>query len=152
MSRKLNVSSILLFIVGAWFIFEGLMALFATESWLNSWMTMMTKELLPPTASEIQAFSKGLYGFMLYVNQFYGLFALFGSLLFCIIALIPYRRGEKWAWYTMLVIGGFFMVVGGILVHTGMPGAIMGPVSISIILLILWIIGLVLPAKEILSK
>jgi hypothetical protein len=150
LSRKLNVASVLLFIVGAWFIFEGLMALFSTEMWVSGWMTMVTGDLFPPSVSEIQAFSQGLWGFMLYVNQFVGLYALLGSLLFCIIALVPYRKGEKWAWYTMLLVGGFLMVVGGILVHTGMPGSF--SVIVHPILVILWIIGLALPAKEISSK
>lgn len=150
MSRNLNVASVLLFIVGAYFIFEGLIALFATESWVTAWMTIVTKEMLPPSVSQIQAFSQNLWGFILYVNQFYGLFALYSSLLFCVIALIPYRRGEKWAWYSMLLIGGFGIVVSGVLVHTGMPGSF--PVIVHTILTILWIIGLALPAKEILSK
>lgn len=109
---------------------------------------MMNEELLPPTISQIRDFSPKLLDFMIYVNRFFGLVALFGSLFFCVISLIPYRKGEKWAWYAMLVIGVIYWVPGLILTYIGMAAH----ASVSIILVILWIVGLALPAKEILHK
>jgi len=41
------------------------------------------------------------------VMEMLGMVMLLASLLLCVITLIPYRKGEKWAWYALLVIGGF---------------------------------------------
>jgi hypothetical protein len=49
--------------------------------------------------------------------QFSG-FYLFGcGLFFTPIALIPFRKGEKWAWYTALGAGGIALVGQLILVY-----------------------------------
>lgn len=147
MSRNLNIGAALLFIYGIWGVFEGLMSSLMGEWYLENWMAMMNEEFLPPTISEIRVFSPELLDFMLFVTQTYGLFVLFGSLLFCIVALIPYRKGEKWAWYAMLVTGA--IVTGAsIIMITHMTAH----ATVSIILIILWIAGLALPAKEILGK
>jgi len=107
----------------------------------------MNEEFLPPTISEISVFSPELLDFMLFVTQTYGLFVLFGSLLFCIVALISYRKGEKWAWYAILVTGA--IVTGAMIIMITHMSA---HATVSIIMIILWIAGLALPAKEILSK
>jgi len=147
LSRNLNIGAVLLFIYGIWGVFEGLISSLMGEWYLESWMTMMNEEFLPPTISEIRVFSPELLDFMLFVTQTYGLFVLFGSLLFCIVALIPYRKGEKWAWYAMLVTGA--IVTGAMIIMITHMGA---HATVSIIMIILWIAGLALPAKEILSK
>lgn len=147
MSRNLNIGAALLFIYGIWGVFEGLMSSLMGEWYLENWMAMMNEEFLPPTISEIRVFSPKLVDFMLFVIQGYGLFVLFGSLLFCIVALIPYRKGEKWAWYAMLVTGA---IVTGAMIF--MITYMTSHVIVSIIMIIIWIAGLALPAKEILSK
>ena len=147
MSRNLNIGAVLLVIYGIWGVFEGLISSLMGEWYLENWMAMMNEEFLPPTISEIRAFSPELLDFMLFVLQGYGLFILFGSLLFCIVALIPYRKGEKWAWYAMLVTGA--IVTGAMVV---MITHMTSHAAISIIMIIIWIAGLALPAKEILSK
>jgi hypothetical protein len=147
LSRNLNIGAVLLFIYGIWGIFEGLMSSLMGEWYLENWMAMMNEELIPPTISEIRVFSPELLDFMLFVTQTYGLFVLFGSLLFCIVALIPYRKGEKWAWYAMLVTGA--IVTGAMII---MMAYMTAHATVSIIMIILWIAGLVLPAKEILGK
>ena len=84
-------------------------------------------------------------------GQFSG-FYLFGcGLFFTPIALIPFRKGEKWAWYTALVAGGVALV--GQLVLVYLAGSALASVYLpaSIILVLLWIIGIALSAKEIFS-
>jgi hypothetical protein len=50
-------------------------------------------------------------------GQFSG-FYLFGcGLFFTPIALIPFRRGEKWAWYTALIAVGIALIGQTILVY-----------------------------------
>ena len=145
---RINVASVLLMILGIWFVLESLMMLFSPESYLDMWIPMMNEELLPPTVSEISALGQNLLEFMTFTTQMLGLVAMFASLLFLVITLIPYRKGEKWAWYAMLVIGGFYMSGGLILTYIGMTAH----VPMTLIMVILWIVGLILPVKEILRK
>jgi len=148
LSRKLNVASALLVILGIWFLLESLMMLFSPEFYLDMWITMMNEELLPPTISEISALGQNLLEFMKFTTQMLGLVGLFGSLLFLAITLIPYRKGEKWAWYAMLVTGVIYMLGMLTFTYIGMTGH----ASVTILLVILWIVALALPAKEILHK
>jgi hypothetical protein len=146
LSRKLDVASALLFIFGVWLLLEGLMALLSTEYYLDMWIGMMNEEWRPPPVSEID--DPKLLNFMTFTTHSYGFNALFGGLLFCVMSLIPYRKGEKWAWYAMLVIGGimsFGMLLG---TYVGMTSHL----PVTLILVILWIAGLALPAKEVLGK
>jgi hypothetical protein len=84
-------------------------------------------------------------------GQFSG-FYLFGCGLFFIpIALIPFRKGEKWAWYTALIAGGIALIGQTILVYNA--GSAMDAVFLptSVVLVILWIVGIALAAIEIFS-
>jgi hypothetical protein len=148
MSRSLNIGAVLLLILGIWFMVESLMMLFTPQMYLDVWIPMMNEELRPITVSEIEALGQNLLGFITFTTQMLGLVAVFASLLFLVIILIPYRKGEKWAWYTMLVIGGIYMVGALSLTYIGMTAH----VPITTVMVILWIAGLALPAKEILSK
>jgi hypothetical protein len=84
-------------------------------------------------------------------GQFSG-FYLFGcGLFFTPIALIPFRKGEKWAWYTALIAGGIALIGQTILVYNA--GSAMDAVFLptSVVLVILWIVGIALAAIEIFS-
>ena len=150
MSRmsRINVASVLLLILGIWFMLESLMMLFSPQMYLDMWIPMMNEELRPLTVSEISALGQNLLEFVTFTTQMLGLVAMFASLLFFVITLIPYRKGEKWAWYAMLVIGGFYMIGVLIMAYVGMTAH----VPITTVMVILWIARLVLPAKGILSK
>ena len=85
-------------------------------------------------------------------GQFSG-FYLFGcGLFFTPIALVPFRRGEKWAWYTALIAGGIALL--GQLALVYMAGAALDSMFLpaSIILVVLWAIGIAISAREILTK
>lgn len=112
------------------------------------WITMMNEGLRPGTVSEIGALGQNLLEFMTFTTQMLGLVMLFASLLVCVTALIPYRKGEKWSWYAMLVIGGIYVFGALIFTYIGMTSH----APVTILMVILWIIGLALPAKEILGK
>jgi hypothetical protein len=130
-SKTLNIASALLTIIGAWATLEGAWALLLSAGYLDIWMKMYGATI-PQT------------DFMIHVNQIYGLETLTAGLFFCVISLIPYRKAEKWAWYAILVIGGIQML-GMLILWT--PHA-----PFSVILVILWIVGLVLPYKQIMGK
>ena len=85
-------------------------------------------------------------------GQFSG-FYLFGcGLFFTPIALVPFRRGEKWAWYTALIAGGIALL--GQLALVYIAGAALDSMFLpaSIILVVLWAIGIAISAREILTK
>jgi hypothetical protein len=145
---RINVASALLVIIGIWFMLESLMMLSSPEWYLDTWITMMNEELLPPTVSEISALGQNLLEFMTFTTQMLGLVGSFASLLFIVTSLIPYRKGEKWAWYAMLVIGGMYMFGTVIFTYIGMTSH----APVTMVMVILWIVGLALPAKEILGK
>ena len=147
MNTKMNVASALLLIFGAWILLEGLMALLWTEGYLDMWIGMMNEGYRPPDVSGINALGQNLLAFMTYVIHGYGFTSLFGGLLFCAMSLIPFRKGEKWAWYTVLVVGGIMscgMLLGS---YVGMTGNL----PITAAFAIIWLVALALPAKEILS-
>jgi hypothetical protein len=106
------------------------------------------EEYLGVTVSQIRDFSPNLMVVIQNLIQIVGLYLLIAALSICFISILPYRKGEKWAWYAMLVLGGTFMIGSQILFIT--TYSVLGILDIT--LLILWIIGLALPVKEILSK
>ncbi len=106
------------------------------------------EELLGVTVSEISDFSPKLMDIIQNLIQITGLYLLTAALASCFISLLPYRKGEKWAWYAMLVIGGTVVIGGQILFVTTFS---IPPGILDIILAVLWIVGMALPAKEIFS-
>ena len=145
MSKILNVASALLFILGILDVLSGLEHLFLPTDTTSSLLVATGVNL---TVSQIQDFSPSLLDFIYLKMQMYGGLSLSSGLWTWVIALIPYKKGEKWAWYSTLVIGGIGMFWGLVLTYTGMPSVL----PIMLVAAILWIAGLALPAKEILSK
>ena len=146
LSRILNIASALLFVVGIVGMIYGLQELFL--------VAYLDEELIGVTASEIGVFSQNLLDSIKLKSHFEGLYMLSTALIFCVISLIPYRKGEKWAWYTLSVIGGLAVFGQIILIYIGVAGAISPSylLPLAIVIVTLWIVGLALPAKEILSK
>ena len=146
LNRILNVASALLFIVGILGMIYGLQELFL--------FAYLDEELLGVTASEISAFNQNLLDSIKLKSHFEGLYMLSTALIFCVLSLIPYRKGEKWAWYTALSIGGLAIFGQLVLIYIGVEKVISASylLPLAILMVILWIVGLALPAKEILSK
>jgi len=145
LSKILNVASALLFILGIIDVLSGLEHLFLPTDTINSLLVATGVNL---TVSQIQDFSPSLLSFIYLKIQMYGGLSLSSGLWTWVIALIPYRKGQKWAWYSALVIGGISLFWGLVLTYTGMPSVL----PLMLVAVILWIAGLALPAKEILSK
>jgi len=108
----------------------------------------LDEEFLGVTVSQIRDFSPKLMDVIQNLIQITGLYLFSGALALCFISLLPYRKGEKWAWYATLVIGGTAAIGGQILFVTTFS---IPPGILDIALVILWIVGMVLPAKEILG-
>ena len=140
--RVLNIASALLFIVGIIGVLFGLVSLLFVP---------IDEGLLGVTVSEIRAFNTNVMDQITLSYQFSGLYLLATGLLSCIIALLPYRWGEKWAWYTQLVVGGLALFGQFIIVYIGSALLPAFYLPLAIILIILWLVGMVLPVKKILS-
>lgn len=147
LSGKLNVASALLVIFAAFFLVEGLILLLWTEGILDMMIGMMNEGFRPPDVSGINALGQNLLAFITFMMQGYGLSMLVASLLFCVVSLFPYRKGEKWAWYAMLVAGGIMST--GMLLGTYIGITDQLPSTAAYV--ILWLVGLALPAREILG-
>jgi hypothetical protein len=150
LSRSLNVASILLFTVGILGVLYGLQRMFSPSLERLFQPTLyLNEELLGVTVPQIRDFSPKLMDIIQNLIQITGLYLLTAALALCFISLLPYRKGEKWAWYATLVIGGTAAIGGQILFVATFS---IPPGILDIALLILWIAGMVLPAKEILGK
>jgi len=100
------------------------------------------------TASQIRDFNSELLGSIDLKMQWYGVYALSHGVITWVIALMPYRKGEKWAWYSMLVVGAISAFGLIVLTYTSIPSLL----PLMLLAVILLIVGLGLPAKEILKK
>jgi len=87
------------------------------------------------------------------VNR-YGAFALISASV-CIIAIASnsYKRGEKWAWWALLITG-IIEWGGTLLLHlTSLSDILLGmQIIIDLIGIIPFVVGIVLPVKVILGK
>lgn len=118
---------------------------------LQDFLVPIDEALLGVTVSQIRAFNPNVLNQITILFQFTGLYMFGTTSMAAIIALIPYRKAEKWAWYTQLVLGGialigqlFIVYVAGNLLPTYM-------LPFNIVLIILWLIGIILPVKEFFS-
>ena len=145
LDRILNVASALLFIVGIAGMIYGLQELFL--------FAYLDEELIGVTASEISAFNQNLLDSIKLKSHFEGLYMLSTALVFSVVSLIPYRKGEKWAWYTALGIGGLTILGQLVLIYIGVAKVISASylLPLAMIMVILWLVGIVLPVKKIFS-
>lgn len=118
---------------------------------MNLFLVPVEEGLLGVTVSEIRAFNPNVMDQITHLYQFTGLYLLATGLSSVVIALIPYRWGEKWAWYTQLVVGGLALFGQFIIVYIGSALLPAFYLPLAIILIILWLVGMVLPVKKILS-
>jgi hypothetical protein len=139
-SRVLNVASAIVFIPAIMAVLFGL---------VNLLLVPVEEGLLGVTVSEIRAFNTNVMDQITHLYQFTGLYLLATGLSSVVIALIPYRQGEKWAWYTQLIIGGLALIGQFILIY--IAGSLLPAfyLPLSIILIILLLVGVILPVKEI---
>ena len=108
-------------------------------------------KVLGITESEIRAFNSDLMDAFTITHRSEGLYMLCLSLTLCFVSLVPFRKGEKWAWYFTFGIFGIALVGQTIITYVGSNILAAYYLPASILLVILWIVGLVLPVKEFFS-
>jgi len=117
----------------------------------NLFLVPIDEGLLGITVSQIRAFNPNVLNQITILFQFTGLYMFGTTSSAAIIALLPYRKGEKWAWYTQLVIGGIALI--GQLVLVYLAGSLLPAYMLpfNVVLIVLWLIGIFLPVREIFS-
>jgi hypothetical protein len=118
---------------------------------LQDFLIPIDEVLLGVTVSQIRTFNANVMDQITILFQFTGLYMFGTTSMAAILALLPYRKGEKWAWYTQLVIGGIALI--GQLVIVYIAGNLLPSYMLpfNIVLIILWLIGIILPVKEFFS-
>ena len=84
-------------------------------------------------------------------GQFSGFYLFSVGLFFTPIILIPFRKGEKWAWYTTSFAAGVALIGQTFLVYNAGSALAEFYLPTSAVLVIVWIFGLLLPVKEFFS-
>lgn len=97
--KKLNAAAVLMCFVGAFGAFQFVWGIAATESFTQMWAEMMGT-----TVSESAVLTMAV--------KFYAVYHFIALALLAVIAVIPLRRTEKWAWFAILVFGAIGMGFG----------------------------------------
>ncbi|MEJ2272764.1 MAG: hypothetical protein P8X91_09905 [Candidatus Bathyarchaeota archaeon] len=141
MSKKLDIAAGLIAIVDVIGIIYA----------LQDFLVPIDEVLLGVSVSQIRAFNPNVLNQITILFQFTGLYMFGTTSMAAIIALLPYRKGEKWAWYTQLVIGGIALI--GQLVIVYIAGNLLPSYMLpfNVVLIIFWLIGIFLPIKEFFS-
>jgi hypothetical protein len=129
--KKLNAAAILMCIIGVFGVFQGIWVLVSTEGFTQMWAEMMGT-----TAKESAVLTLAV--------QFYAIYHFIALVLLAVVAVIPLRRAEKWAWFSILVFGG---------IGLGFGIALWAPYApFMYVFFAMWVAALALSAKPILLK
>jgi hypothetical protein len=143
---KLEIGSFFILFMGIYTVVMALLWIFVTEIMFVSDFAYYTGQTyqqylaIAPEFAEIYIITKKLVGFILLAN----------GVMVVLINQKSYLKSEKWSWYAILIGGGIswstFIIYK---IYIGYIGLSMITFVVGISLLI---VGLVLPAKEILTK
>lgn len=139
MSKILNIASILILIVAIFGVIFGLLYLVGDP---------LQDKMFGVTESEIRAFNSDLMDGFILVHRSEGLYMLCLSLALCYVSIVPFKKGEKWAWYFTLGIFGIALVGQVVITYVGSNILASYLLPASILLVILWLVGLIISIKE----
>jgi hypothetical protein len=129
--KKLSAAAILMCIIGAFGVFQFVWAIAATESFTQRWAEMMGTAVSESAVLTVAV-------------KFYAVYHFIALALLAVVAVIPLRRAEKWAWFSILVFGG---------IGLGFGIALWAPYAPFMYLFFaMWIAALALSAKPCLQK
>ena len=92
-----------------------------------------------PAFAEMYIITKKLVGAMIAVS----------SILMILVTHYSYRKGERWSWYALLVAGA--LLWGTLIGYRVFIGYVAPSIVTFVVGAALWIIGITLPARDILS-
>jgi hypothetical protein len=129
--KKLNAAAILMCIIAAFGVFQGIWVLVSTEGFTQMWAEMMGTNVRESAVLTLAV-------------QFYAIYHFIALVLLAVIAVIPLRRAEKWAWFSILVFGG---------IGLGFGIALWAPYApLMYVFFAMWLAALALSAKPSLRK
>ena len=143
---KIDICSKVMLFLGMYTVVISILWIFVTEIMFVSDFAAYTGQdyfdylASSPRFAEMYIITKKLIGIMLLVI----------GLMILLINQYAYRKGEKWSWYALLIAGGTaWGAFIGYKIIIGYIGVSMMTFAIGAALLL---VGIALPAKEILSK
>ena len=139
LSRILNVASAFLFIVAIFGMVFGLQLLI---------LAPLEGEPFGLTESQVRTFNPDLMDKITLIHRSEGLYMFSFALTLCFISLVPFRKGEKWAWYLTMGIFGIAVVGQAILTYLASHVLADFYFPAAMLLIVLWLAGLLLPIKE----
>jgi hypothetical protein len=92
-----------------------------------------------PAYAEMYIITKKLMGAMIAVS----------SILMILVNHYSYRKGERWSWYALLVAGA--LLWGTLIGYRFLIGYLVPSIVTFVVGAALWIVGITLPARDILS-
>ncbi len=144
---SIDIGSKIMFFMGVYLFVLSLLWIFLTETMFisdvlvytdQSWSDLLANS---PKTAELYIITKKLIGF----------FLLLLSILILFITNKSYKKGEKWAWYSLLITGIF--IWGGLLGYRFLIGYWASTGIITFIFgAFLFIFAIIIPAKVILGK
>lgn len=107
-------------------------------------------DFIGETAASVEAYNANLMILIGVFIRMVGIGVTTSGFACLLIAIIPFRKGEKWAWIA-LFIGGIISVIPTLIITFPVLGTTFLYI-IFIIMLIVWILGIVLSGYEIFVK
>lgn len=145
-SSSVRSGSWVMYVMGIYALVMSLFWIFLTEVVFVSDFLAFTGQSFPdyltssPNFAEIYIITKKLWGILM----------LLASILIIFITKKSYCKGEKWSWYALLIAG--VILWGGLIGYRFVIGYVAPSIITFVIGAVLFIIGIVLPAREILQK
>lgn len=102
------------------------------------------------TATEVAAFNANLMILISIFIRMVGIGITTAGVAGLFLSIFPYRKGEKWAWVALFIVG-FISVIPTMIITFPILGTTLLYV-IFIIMLIIWILGILLSGYEIFLK
>jgi len=143
---SVKMASKVMFVMGIYALAISLFWIFLTELMFMSDFAAYTGQ----SYSDFLAISPKPAEMYLITKRLFGIEILLISLLIILITQKSFSRAEKWSWYALLIAG--IMLWGSLLGYRIVIGYIAPSIVTFIIGIVLFIIGITLPAKEILGK
>lgn len=146
MESSIRTGSWVMFAVGIYTLVMSIFWIFLTEVVFVSDFLSVTGQSYAdylastPDYAELYMLTKKLWGFAM----------LIVSVLIIFITKKSYSKGEKWSWYALLVAG--VLLWGSLIGYRVLIGYVAPSIITFIIGTILFVIGIAIPSKEILSN
>jgi hypothetical protein len=145
-SSAVRNGSRVMYVVGIYIVVMSLFWVFFTEIIIVSDFLAFTGQsyanylTVSPETAKLYIITKKLWGFTMLLIGFLTIF----------ITRKSYSKGEKWSWYALLTSG--IMLWGSLIGYRFWIGYVAPSIVTFIIGTALFVVGIALPAKEILSK